>query len=399
MIPRDAGASGENGRGADMSDKETDYKVEENNAFFWYWFVNISGVGSVSRKKLLDRFIHPAVLYHAGKREYEDILSPKQCVYLQNSRNTYRINQSMQKLETSGVRFVHWESPEYPRKFRQLFDPPYGIYVKGRLPAEDMPVLGMVGSRAATPYGLHMAQSFAESLALQGIQIVSGLAAGIDAASHRGALRAGGYTLGILGGGIDSMYPRENFSLYMQMYERGGVLSEYNLGVPNSPGLFPLRNRLISGIADGVFVLEAGEKSGSFITIDQALEQGKEVFAMPGRVSDPLSAGCNRLIAEGASLVQCPEDIAGQLLAKYAKSEKKNGKEQVKFAKERAACLLEDPEQQRIYELLDAKNPTSFNELLEKSGYDFIKLQYILLEMEISQYIYQPSQNTYLRKF
>ena len=172
----------------------------------------------------------------------------------------------MQKLETSGVRFVHWESPEYPRKFRQLFDPPYGIYVKGRLPAEDMPVLGMVGSRAATPYGLHMAQSFAESLALQGIQIVSGLAAGIDAASHRGALRAGGYTLGILGGGIDSMYPRENFSLYMQMYERGGVLSEYNLGVPNSPGLFPLRNRLISGIADGVFVLEAGEKSATEFT-------------------------------------------------------------------------------------------------------------------------------------
>ena len=104
----------------------------------------------------------------------------------------------MQKLETSGVRFVHWESPEYPRKFRQLFDPPYGIYVKGRLPAEDMPVLGMVGSRAATPYGLHMAQSFAESLALQGIQIVSGLAAGIDAASHRGALRAGGYTLSLI---------------------------------------------------------------------------------------------------------------------------------------------------------------------------------------------------------
>ena len=356
-----------------------------------------------------------------------------------------------------------------------------------------------------------MAEQFAGELSRRGIQIISGLAAGIDAAGHRGALQAGGYTLGILGGGIDTMYPRANYFLYRQMYERGGVLSEYNLGIPNSPGLFPIRNRLISAMADGVFVLEAGEKSGSFITIDQALEQGKDVFALPGRISDPLSEGCNRLIAEGAVLVQRPEDIAAPLLEKYenfpagqrqprelplssaaisgeafrapsrtapkpgAKSSQgtvsahpreqrsslaaipgeafrtpsrtapkpgakspqgtvpvqprelppasaaisgeafpvpsRKGESQkgtdpppgaAKPGSSRTAPPLgrapQDPEQRKIYELLDEKFPKSFNEILEQSGYNIVKLQYILLEMELSGRICQSAQNTYLRK-
>lgn len=374
-------------------------EAEERNTFFWYWFVNIPGVGSVARRKLLERFGHPRVIYGAKEKEYDDLLTQRQCVYLKETHNTHKVIQSMQRLRESGARFVHWESSDYPPKLRQLFDPPYGLYIKGRFPSETAPILGMVGSRTATPYGIHTAQEFAKVLARQGIQIVSGLAAGIDAASHRGALRADGYTLGILGGGIDTMYPRENFSLYMQMYERGGVLSEYNIGVPNSPGLFPVRNRLISGMSDGVFVLEAGEKSGSLITIDQALEQGKEVFALPGRVSDPFSTGCNRLIAEGAILVQRPEDIIEILFQKYEKFKQKEKVRQVNVLQKRQEPVFKDPECQKIYELLDEKNPTSFNELLEKSGYNFVKLQYILLEMEISQQIFQSAQNTYLRKF
>ena len=369
----------------------------EENAFFWYWFVNIPGVGSVSRRKLLERFGRPERVYSAEEEEYADILTSGQRARLQESRDVRRIRQSMERLLRFGARFLHWESPDYPSGFRQLFDPPYGIYVRGRLPEEERPVLGMVGSRAATSYGIRAAQRFAAELSRQGVQIVSGLAAGVDAASHRGALEADGYTLGILGGGIDTMYPRENFSLYMQMYERGGVLSEYNLGIPNSPGLFPLRNRLISAISDGVFVVEAGEKSGSFITIDQALEQGKEVFALPGRVSDPLSAGCNRLIAEGAFLVQRPEDISDILFKKYVSYMQKPCKFQEKDLRERGKPVIRDPEQRRVCDLLDGKNPTSFNELLEKSGYNFVKLQYILLEMEISGLIYQAGQNTYLR--
>ena len=373
-------------------------QVEDKNTFFWYWFVNIPGVGSISRKKLLERFQHPRVIYYTKEQEYRDILTKRQCVYFRESRNKHKITLSMQKLQSFGVHFLHWESPEYPYQFRQLFDPPYGIYVKGRLPSKQYPILGMVGSRVATHYGLQMAQRFAREFAQQKIQIVSGLAAGIDAASHRGALESGGYTLGILGGGIDTMYPRDNFSLYMQMYERGGVLSEYNIGIANSPGLFPVRNRLISGIADAVFVLEAGEKSGSFITVDQALEQGKEVFAMPGRISDPLSAGCNRLIGDGAILVQQPADVIDVLLKKYKNNWSKERKASDVFSTETHTPIFQNPEWQAIYELLDEKNPMSFNEILEKSGYNFVKLQYILLEMELSQQIFQSTQNMYLKK-
>lgn len=412
--------------------------MEEDRTFFWYWFVNIPGVGPGTRRKLLERFGHPQAVYMAGEKELADILKKKQCVYLQESRNTHSIARSMQRLQASGTRFLHWESPDYPEKLRQLFDPPYGIYLRGSLPSPDRPSLAMVGARSATLYGIRVAEQFAGELSRRGIQIISGLAAGIDAAGHRGALQAGGYTLGILGGGIDTMYPRANYFLYRQMYERGGVLSEYNLGIPNSPGLFPIRNRLISAMADGVFVLEAGEKSGSFITIDQALEQGKDVFALPGRISDPLSEGCNRLIAEGAVLVQRPEDIAAPLLEKYenfpagqrqpsaaprtiAELGAKSSQGTVsahprelpptsaappgaaKPGSSRTAPPLgrapQDPEQRKIYELLDEKFPKSFNEILEQSGYNIVKLQYILLEMELSGRIYQSAQNTYLRKF
>lgn len=410
--------------------------MEEDRTFFWYWFVNIPGVGPGTRRKLLERFGHPQAVYMAGEKELADILKKKQCVYLQESRNTHSIARSMQRLQASGTRFLHWESPDYPEKLRQLFDPPYGIYLRGSLPSPDRPSLAMVGARSATPYGIRVAEQFAGELSRRGIQIISGLAAGIDAAGHRGALQAGGYTLGILGGGIDTMYPRANYFLYRQMYEQGGVLSEYNLGIPNSPGLFPIRNRLISAMADGVFVLEAGEKSGSFITIDQALEQGKDVFALPGRISDPLSEGCNRLIAEGAVLVQRPEDIAAPLLEKYEnfpagqrqprelplssaaisgeafrapsrKGESQKGTDPppgaAKPGSSRTAPPLgrapQDPEQKKIYELLDEKFPKSFNEILEQSGYNIVKLQYILLEMELSGRIYQSAQNTYLRKF
>ena len=136
------------------------------------------------------------------------------------------------------------------------------------------------------------------------------MAAGVDTSSHLGALDADGYTAGILGGGIDSIYPRENFNLYQKVCKTGGIISEYNVGIPSQKGMFPMRNRIISGMADGVFVVEAGERSGSLITADQGLEQGKDIFALPGRITDRYSQGCNYLISQGATLVRSPEDIA-----------------------------------------------------------------------------------------
>lgn len=366
------------------------------NDYYWYWFVNIKSIGHKTRKLLLKEFGHPRHVYHGERRKIMALLQEKQREYFFASQNRDEINTSVKRLRDSRTEFIHWESEQYPEKLRQLYDPPYGMYLRGRLPDPDRPILGMVGSRLGTEYGMQAARSFACALVKEGVQIVSGLAAGIDAASHWGALEGNGFTLGILGGGIDTIYPRENFRLYLEMYKKGGVLSEYNLGTVNRAGFFPARNRLISGMSDGIFVLEAGEKSGSLITADQALEQGKEVFALPGRMTDPLSRGTNRLISEGAFLIQKPEDILQILFSDQnnrrgirSDGEKENGEKTEQKMQE---------EQKKVYRLLDEKSPVSFNEILQKTGYNYTKLQYILLEMELSQWIYQPIQNSYLKK-
>ncbi|MCD8020385.1 MAG: DNA-processing protein DprA, partial [Clostridiales bacterium] len=375
------------------------------NDFYWYWFVNIPGVGRVTQKRLLERFGHPKEVFLAPRNRYRDLLTSKQLASLEQSRK--QINHDIfGELKKNNSRFLHWESTDYPEKFRQIFDPPYGLYVRGRLPMDSRPTLELIGARAAPSYGIQMAEYFAEIFATQGIQIVGGLASGIDAACHRGALRGNGYTLGILGGGIDTIYPRENFNLYWEMYERGGVLSEYNLGIPNHPGLFPERNRLISAISDGVFVIEAGKKSGSLITADQALEQGKDVFALPGRITDRLSVGCNHLIAEGAIPVLRPEDVLQALDSRQHHAildnrpplqEGRNGEQESREFREskpetgetsltgtdiggkgkseqqeEETFLVGPPfhnlEQKWIYHLLDEKTPKSFNEILKESG-------------------------------
>ncbi len=361
----------------------------QENSLFWYWFVNISGIGRISQKKILERFGHPEAFFTASENDCRDILTKKQRTGLSASKDMDRVRASLHELESTQTLFVHWESPAYPERLRHLYDPPYGLYVRGRLPDEDAVTLAMIGARAATRYGIEMAESFAKVLVRQGVQIVSGLAAGVDSAGHRGALMGGGYTLGILGGGIDTMYPRENFNLYRAMYERGGVMSEYNRGVLNQPGLFPERNRLISGMSDGIFVLEAGKKSGTLITVDQALEQGKDVFALPGRITDPLSAGCNALIADGARPVTGPDDILEVLTS--------SGSGSLLFAERKKAPPLKE-EHAILYALLDEKEPKSFNELLLQSGLAMPKLQQALLEMELAGILRQEAQNTYLKK-
>ncbi|MDO5145941.1 MAG: DNA-processing protein DprA [Eubacteriales bacterium] len=374
---------------------------ERKKEFFWYWFVNIPEIGNVTRKRLLERFFRPEALFLAEEKEYADLLSKRQLAALKSSKELSDVKDSFERMLEGGIRFLHWESPSYPEKLRRIYDPPLGLYVKGSLPQREKPMLAMVGSRRATEYGMSMANNFAGIFAENGIQVVSGLAAGIDAASHRGVLSKGGYTLGVLGGGIDTIYPRENFNLYMEMYQRGGVLSEYNRGIPNRPGLFPVRNRIISGLADGIFVLEAGSRSGSLITADQALEQGRDVYVLPGRITDRMSEGCNRLIAQGAYLVQKPEDILEPLLSQH---EWKKERTDRSFCRgERHTDLFhehhfETEEQKKIYELLDEKDPTSFDGILEKSGYAMLKLQYILLEMELRGMVCQLSQNNYIRR-
>lgn len=377
------------------------FKQYKENDVLWYWFVNMKGIGMVTRRNLLHHFGHPRSLYAADDSRLARLLTPRQMTYYKESKNMNAIENSMNKLKAEQVRFLHWESPDYPERLRRLPDPPYGLYLRGKLPDSELPSIAMIGSRRATNYGRRIAECFAKELAGYGFQIISGLAEGIDAASHLGALKGEGYTLGVLGGGIDSIYPRENFNLYWEMYEKGGVLSEWNLGVPNHPGMFPVRNRLISALADGVFVLEAAKKSGTFITVDWALEQGRTVFALPGRITDVNSIGTNQLISDGAIPVMTSKDIIDYFEMEgfsfaSKKLNNKTGKDTMEMID--TCNNIREPDKRRIFDLLDEREPRDFASLLHCSGFEIGKLSHILYELELSGMIFQSNQNVYFKK-
>ena len=332
-----------------------------NNDFYWYWFTNIAGIGVKTQKKLLEHFGHPSTIYNAPESEIKGILTTGQCKEVIASKNQKKIEASIRKLEKREIYFFHRESQEYPERLAQLYEPPNLLYYIGRLPNFSKPILAIVGARRATIYGRKMAREFAKRLAECGIQIVSGMAAGVDAAGHKGALDANGYTLGVLGGGIDTIYPVENFNLYQQVYQMGGVLSEYNMGISPQKGLFPMRNRIISGLSDGIFVTEAGARSGSLITADQGLEQGKDIFALPGRITDCMSRGCNDLISQGAVLVRSPEDIMDIIIKEGKTGNKKKNMDvnREKFFKEQK-FFCENKKELNSYRSVYRKEFSSF---------------------------------------
>lgn len=220
-----------------------------------------------------------------------------------------------------GIRYISREDKEFPGKLLELYDCPKGIYVRGNLPDPAKKTVAIVGARMCSPYGRATASYFARVLAANDIQIVSGLALGIDGAAHEGALLAGGTTFAVLAGGVDVCYPRANIGIYEQMRHQGGIISEEPCGFPPLPKLFPKRNRIISIFSDMVLVVEAREKSGSLITADFAAEQGRDIFAVPGRLEDELSLGCNRLISQGAGIALSPEWLLESMGEKIEKSD------------------------------------------------------------------------------
>lgn len=211
------------------------------------------------------------------------------------------------------MRVIQRGEQDYPSRLSGLPRMPRELYLLGTLPDPARPAVAIVGARHCTAYGRDAARRFGRILAMNGVEIISGMAYGIDAAGHEGALEGGGRTYAVLGCGADVCYPRQNRQLYEQILQRGGILSEYTPGTPAMPHHFPARNRIVSGLADIVLVVEARRRSGSLITVDCALEQGKTVYAVPGRIGDPLSEGCNALIAQGAGIAHTPEMILSEL--------------------------------------------------------------------------------------
>lgn len=227
---------------------------------------------------------------------------------------------ALETLEKRGISFTFQGDPAFPDKLSEIPNAPYALYYIGKLPGT-MPTCAVVGARMASSYGRGEARRFAERLSAAGIGIISGMARGVDGIAGRGALEAGGYSLAVLGSGVDVPYPTENTDLYERLCENGCVVSEYPPGTAAQSRLFPARNRIISALSDLVLVIEAKLRSGSLITVDFALEQGRDVYALPGRVTDPLAAGCNRLIRTGAGIATSPDDLIEALLGVRTREE------------------------------------------------------------------------------
>ena len=322
------------------------------------------------------------------KRKLAEAASEKVLEKLERDRNRFQVS------------FVWKEDPEFPRRLLSFSDCPYGLFYQGRLPEASAPALAVVGARANTFYGAEMTRRFVRELASYGIGIISGLAMGIDGIAHREALEAEGKTFGILGSGIGTPYPKENWNLYYRMLEEGGgVLSEYAMGAPPLKQHFPYRNRLISGLSDGVLVVEAKERSGTMLTVDHALQQGKDVYVIPGRLSDVCSFGCNRLIQQGAKPALSPEELAQELagenkaLYEMLKKEKTASARKGGFGEKNSKNPLASDEK-IVYACLrlDLKH---FDAIVDETGYRPSELAGILLSLETGGWICQPVPNYY----
>jgi DNA processing protein len=275
----------------------------------------ISGVGPRTRQKLLGRFGSPAAVLAAAPSDLRatEGVGPKLAERITAAGREIDAEAEIALCRQHGIAILTDADPHYPRMLREIPDPPGLLFVRGTLQPQDGLAIGIVGTRHGTAYGLRQAERLAGSLARSGLTVISGLARGIDAAAHRGALEARGRTLGILASGVLSIYPPEHAALAEQVIAQGALVSEQPPRSAPLAGTFPQRNRLISGMSLGVIVIEAGDRSGALITARHAMEQGRDVFAMPGNVDSRASRGCHRLLRDGAILVETADDVLEHL--------------------------------------------------------------------------------------
>ena len=306
--------------------------------------VLVSGVGPRIRRSLLDRFGSPRAALAAAPSELRSVqgVGPKLAEKIARADEEIDVQEEIDLCQRRGIDILIESDPRYPRMLREIHDPPGVLFVRGSLQPADALSIGIVGTRHATQYGLRQAERLAGSLARAGLTIASGLARGIDAAAHRGALAAGGRTLGVLASGVLNIYPPEHDQLADEVAAAGALLSEQPARSAPLAGTFPQRNRLISGLSLGVIIVEAAERSGALITARHAMEQGREVFAMPGNVDSRCSRGCHRLIRDGAKLIETADDVLEELGPLVEATPRDDGR----VVRHPAELLLEEAEQQ-----------------------------------------------------
>ncbi len=343
----------------------------------WIGLKSVPGIGNVTFRRLLERFETPEAALSASPAALSTVRGVTPVVLDSITQGSWRnfAEQECARLSASGARLVTFTSSDYPKSLFEIPDPPPFLYVRGELRSHETAV-AIVGSRRATAYGIQATTRLAEALAGHGITVVSGMARGIDTAAHKGALAVNGRTIGVLGCGIDRVYPPENRPLFQETAGKGCLVSEFPLGTLPLAENFPRRNRIISGLSQGVLVVEAAENSGSLITAQYALEQGRDVFAVPGNITFAACRGSNRLIKQGAKLVDCVEDILEELSGFKGVA----GAPQQQTATLRSFSLT--PKEAAIYELL-ARSALHIDDIISQTELTAAEVSSMLLHLEL----------------
>lgn len=351
--------------------------------FYWLALSLIPGVGSILIKRLLERFKTPEAVFQASLEDLlrTEGLSEKVAREIRKGPMEKGVQRELQLLSKVGGKIITLKDDAYPSRLREIYDPPPVLYVRGELKEEDELAISIVGSRKTSPYGRWITEKMSQELARHGVTIVSGMARGIDALAHSGAISGGGRTIAVLGCGVDVIYPSENRNLFTKIIDHGAILSEFTMGSPPEGGHFPKRNRIISGLSIGVVVVQASAESGSLITASYALEQGREVFAVPGNIGADGSRGTHQLIKDGAKLVESSEDILEEILPQW-----KREREETQKVEGPERGLSE--EESMLYECL-GETPLHIDVLIRESRFDPGKVSSLLLDLELKGLISQ----------
>ena len=358
---------------------------------YWLALHLIPGLGNIAFKNLLDRFGSPVGIFQASIADLTGVDGIRKELARKIVDREYTSDplKELKRIESRGARILTYSDPAYPQFLKEIHGPPMILYIKGKDIPNNLTLVAVVGSRNPTHYGLKAAEKIGQGLARRGLGVVSGLARGIDAAAHTGCLGGRGFTIAVLGTGIDTIYPQSNKKLFHQITEKGAVISEFPLGTPPEPKNFPIRNRIISGLSRGVAVVEATKNSGSLITASLALDQGREVFAVPGSINSFKSTGCHLLLKQGARLVENSDDILDELGLNYKYAPKTD------TFKDAPLPPMEDSEKE-IYEII-GDYPIHIDKIANLGNLEPAEVSSILMRMELKGIIKQLPGKMFVR--
>ncbi len=362
-----------------------------NELYYWIALRFVFGVGNVNYKNLINHFRSPENVFHADPRELEQVegVTAKAIESIKAFKPGSDVQRELDLIEKNSVTVITLKDPAYPESLKNIYDPPPFLYVKGEITKQDDNAFAIVGSRNASEYGTLATDRISRELAAHGLTIVSGMARGIDSCAHTGALAAKGRTIAVLGSGIDVIYPSENRKLYESIVVHGAVISEFPIGTEPLAYNFPARNRIISGLSLGVLVVEASLNSGSLITARLALEQGRDVFAVPGNVLAYKSKGTHKLLKDGAKLVESAQDILEEIRLKAPVEEQQEER--------REAPVALDQESLLVYRIL-SEEALHIDEVILKTGLSSSHVSSLLLDLELNGLIKQLPGKRFIRQ-